>query len=162
MTESESRKKGLSRTWKVIIVLAVLGSIGGGIWVVDQFRREWRAIDSVHQLGGTASSHAMRPGWMPAAVDDELMKLYERIVIFDLGGTKVVDADLQQFQGLVYLTELRLDNTEISDVGLEHLQGARYLHRLKLTNTRVTQAGVQKFKLALPWCEVEWEPEVPQ
>lgn len=162
MTESDSRKIRLSGHWKAIIVLVCLILLGGGIWVADQFRREWRAIALVNRLGGAASSHAMRPSWMPTVVDDEFMKLYERIVIFDLTGTEVTDADLQQFQGLVYLTKLKLDNTEISDEGLEHLQGARYLRRLSLTNTRVTEAGIQKLEKSLPACQIEWEPEAPQ
>ncbi len=83
-----------------------------------------------------------------------LTKLWE----LHLEGTRVTDAGLAHLKGLRRLRFLWLRGTQVTDAGLEHLQGLTSLERLHLNNTQVTDEGVQKFRQALPTCEIEYEP----
>jgi hypothetical protein len=73
------------------------------------------------------------------------------LVIVDLHGTKVRNADLVVIKKLDHLQELDLSGTPVTDAGLENLEGMATLRTLRLVGTAgVTDAGVQALQKALP------------
>lgn len=63
---------------------------------------------------------------------------------FNLDFTATADADLQQFDGMGDLGELRLTKTKITDAGLDHLKNCGKLQFLDLHHTVVGDAGLEK------------------
>jgi hypothetical protein len=98
---------------------------------------------------------------MRSPVTDEALKHLEgltNLVSLNLASTKVTDAGLEHLKGLTTLEYLDLYDTPITDAGLEHLKGLTNLKRLEIKRTGVTEAGMQKFRQALPQCEIWYSP----
>lgn len=74
-----------------------------------------------------------------------------------LDGTAVSDDGLRRLEGMQSLGRLRLRRTAITDAGLDHLAQIKSLKSVDLEGTVVTQAGVEKFRQALPQCQVRWD-----
>ncbi len=111
----------------------------------------------------------------------QLLKTSVHLSLLDLSNTNISDASLEYLKELTKLSELKLSNTKISDVGLESLEelnqlqhllinntlitdsGLEYLagfHQLRFLNiddTKVTREGVERFKKALPECNLYWK-----
>lgn len=71
-----------------------------------------------------------------------------------LHSTEVTDEGLNHLQALENLKELDLTNTNISDAGLKALSEIESLEKLHLHNTAVTKEGIEKFRSAVPGCEL--------
>ncbi|MCA9200272.1 MAG: hypothetical protein KDA87_22185, partial [Planctomycetales bacterium] len=68
--------------------------------------------------------------------------------------TNVTDAGMVNLKGATALETLSLRRTVITDEGLRHLEGLKHLKSLDMTGTNVTLNGVQRFKKAVPKCNV--------
>lgn len=69
---------------------------------------------------------------------------------------KITDAGLEHLKGLGELEELQIGSYWITDVGLMHLTGLTNLQLVRLHCTEVTDEGMDKFREALPNCEIEY------
>ncbi|WP_439626320.1 protein kinase domain-containing protein [Gemmata sp.] len=65
---------------------------------------------------------------------------------FDLGSTRITDADLAPLKDCKDLALLAVYDTGVGDAGLAHFKGQRRLQRLHVSATRVTDAGLAHFK----------------
>ena len=70
--------------------------------------------------------------------------------VLELSGTKIDDADLDDFIGLPKLHTLKLQDTGITDVGLARLKMMPMLRSVWIKGARVTQDGISKLKQARP------------
>ncbi|HUG90891.1 MAG TPA: tetratricopeptide repeat protein [Planctomycetaceae bacterium] len=97
---------------------------------------------------------APQPDVAGASPDEALKKLGAtlerdaagRVVLVDLSGTQVRDADLAVLRSMSGLRQLDLSSTTISDEGLNHLSGLSELQLLALSGTGVTDAGITRLK----------------
>jgi hypothetical protein len=64
------------------------------------------------------------------------------VILIDLTGTQVADADLTCLEGFPQLHWLFLGNTQVSDAGLAHLKSLTRLRVLTLDGTQLTNAGL--------------------
>jgi hypothetical protein len=148
------------------------------VWL--PYHRNQTVIAEVEKLGDFTDSEIVRPAWIPDAVDDEHLWLFERVILVDLPKTQlnepgleylrglkalhglglrnpqISDAGLERLKGLTNLVGLGLQNTKISDAGLKHLRKLTNPQELYLKNTDVTQAGIEKLKVSLPGCYIVW------
>ena len=179
MTET-AHKSRLPRTGTLVLIAVVLLIGGGAMMVWLPYHRNQQAIAEIERLGGKAVSEILRPFWMPNAVDDEYLTVFERVIEVDLIDTQISDAGLHHLRGLTNLEYLwlfetqvgdaglmhlrgltklgylSLDDTHVSDAGIEHLRGMIKLQSLYLNHTQVTKAGIEKLQKALPSCDIDW------
>lgn len=83
-----------------------------------------QALAKVHVMGGTWSRDVSRPD-VP-------------IVMIDVGGGEVTDADLAILKTFPELEHLSLRNTQVTNGGLKSLQGLTKLKKLELAGLRIT------------------------
>jgi hypothetical protein len=104
-----------------------------------------------------------------------------RLVLLDLGCSRVSDAGLRHLRGLTclrylnlernrdvtdgalaeigtltHLEVLDLDGTGVTDEGLEQITGLRDLRYLGVAAPGVSERGVMRLRRALPHCEIVW------
>lgn len=91
-----------------------------------------QAIIRIAELGGRTAPPAPTAG--------------DWIVLLDLSGTQVTDADLGLLEALPRLQHLDLSGTRITDEGLKHVAVLKALSSLKLKKTAVTGAGLGKLR----------------
>jgi serine/threonine protein kinase len=65
---------------------------------------------------------------------------------FDLGNTRITDADLAPLKDCKDLAFLAVYDTGVGDAGLAHFKNQKRLQRLHVSVTRVTDAGLAHFK----------------
>lgn len=84
------------------------------------------------------------------------LKRLQNLETIDLGGCdQLRDSGLEHLKKLPRIKEIYLWGcNKITDRGLVHLEGLSALQTLDLGQTKVTDAGVNRFKQALPNCEV--------
>ncbi|QDT46961.1 hypothetical protein Pan258_09860 [Symmachiella dynata] len=179
MTEPAPKSR-FPRTGTLVLIPVVLLIGGGALMVWVPYHRNQVVITEVEKLGGDTGSNIVRPFGIPDAVDDEYLWIFTRVyevdltkaqvsdtllehlgeLIYledlDLTGTQVIDAGLKHLRGLDKLPWLVLDNTQVCDAGLRHLRGLTKLELLDLCDPQATRVGVDKFKKALPHCDV-WD-----
>ncbi|QDT48113.1 Leucine Rich repeats (2 copies) [Symmachiella dynata] len=177
MSESK-RKSRLPRTGTLVLIAVVLLIGGGALMVWLPYHRNQVAIAEVERHGGRAYSEIVRPAWIPDAVDDGRLWVFERVIRVDLAVTQFSDEGLGYLQGLTNLNHLDLFDTQVTDAGLKHLRGQTNLQFLDLTSThvsdlglrhlqkllsleslligqtQVTQAGIDELQKALPHCSI--------
>lgn len=78
---------------------------------------------------------------------DSLLKL-------NLQGTQITDNGLRHVSRLRRLRWLILNDTRVTDAGVEHLTQLQELKRVDVHAAGVSQRGVEKWRLALPTCNV--------
>ncbi|MDX1680628.1 MAG: c-type cytochrome domain-containing protein [Akkermansiaceae bacterium] len=88
--------------------------------------------------------------------DSSVVKLKDasKLRMLRLGQTKVTNNSAKVFTALSELESLNLYGTEVTDVVLAELATLPKLKKLYLWQTGVTKEGVEKFKTAMPECEV--------
>ncbi len=104
-------------------------------------------------LGDDPLAHVMVVDIRGSAVSDAEIEDLEgmaRLVLLRLDGTAVGDAGLERLRGMTRLQYLDLSGTKVSDAGLQHLRGLTNLLDLNLSGTKVSDAGVRDLKKALP------------
>ena len=161
MNESQSPKSRLPRPGTILLVGFVMLLIGGALMVWWPYYHEQRVIAEIERLGGETRTTVVRPFWIPEAVDDEYLKVFQRVYVVNLNDTQVTDAGLEHLRGLTNLVWLWLNNTPVTDAGLEHLRGLTNLQWLRLDNTPVTDAGVKKLQKLRPACQIHWTRRYP-
>lgn len=88
-----------------------------------------RAEGLVEKLGGVTVYDQKRPG--------------KPMIVLNLFGAKVTDADVKQLVPLKHLTTLNLGGTEVTDAGVTELTAFKNLKALSLDDTEITDAGVK-------------------
>lgn len=81
------------------------------------------------------------------------------IVVIDLSGANVSDADLDELLSLKWLRDLRLDKNPITKAGLERLKGFTQLEELSIRETPITEAEAAAFRTAMPECWITWSAD---
>jgi len=107
---------------------------------------EQRVVAKIEQLGGSVETMLMRPDWIPDAIHEDYLTLFERVVRVEMNGMRIGDEHLQQLQLLKHLQHLSLAQTGISDDGLAHLREMTKLEGLNLRLTQVTDAGLRQLQ----------------
>ena len=161
MTDSPATITRLPRPSTILLVGIVLLIGGGAMMVWLPFHREQQVIAEIERLDGRVRLRVVRPFWIPEAVDDEYLKVFQRVYVVNLNDTQVTDAGLEHLRGLTNLVWLWLNNTPVTDAGLEHLRGLTNLQWLRLDNTPVTDAGVKKLQKLRPACQIHWTRRYP-
>lgn len=80
----------------------------------------------------------------------------------NISGTRVSDDGLKHIGKLTVLWALEVQNAQITDAGLKHLYTSKNLRHLVLNGNKVTADGVKALKVALPKCNIGWEPPAGQ
>ncbi|QDU43722.1 Internalin-A precursor [Symmachiella dynata] len=145
MTDS-AQKSRLPRTGILVLIAGVLLIGGGALMVWLPYHREQRVSAEFQGLGGTTGARIFRPAWIPDAVSDEYLTVFERVSIVDLSETHGSDLRLVQLRGLTMLKVLDLLGTQVSDSELEHLRGLTNLENLQLRYTQVSDAGLEHLR----------------
>ncbi|WP_145374512.1 hypothetical protein [Symmachiella dynata] len=156
MMTKTANKSRLPRTGTLVLIAVVLLVCGGALMVWVPYHRNQVVITEVEKLGGDTGSNIVRPFWIPDAVDDEYLWIFTRVYEVDLTKAQVSDTLLEHLGELIYLEDLDLTGTQVSDAGLKHLRGLDKLELLDLCDPQATRVGVDKFKKALPHCDV-WD-----
>ncbi len=78
MTDS-AKKSRLPRTGTLVLIALVLLIGGGALMVWLPYHRNQRAMAEIEKLGGMTESEIVRPFWIPDAIDDEYLSVFERI-----------------------------------------------------------------------------------
>jgi hypothetical protein len=91
--------------------------------------------------------------------DDTLVQLAKlgRLEWLLLDSDRITDQGLRRIAGLSQLVRLDLSSRQITDDGLDSLARLSNLRWLALRRTRITLAGMERFRLALPNCQVQWD-----
>lgn len=71
-----------------------------------------------------------------------------------LQGTKLTDDGLKNLAGQSTLVEITLADTAVTDAGLASLESCPQLKNVDVSHTQVTSAGIERFRAALPLCQV--------
>ena len=145
MTDSAPKSR-LPRTGTLVLIAVVLLISGGALIVWLPYHRNQTVIAEVRMLGGETQSQIFRPAWIPDAVGDEYLTVFERVSIVDLSETHGSDLRLVQLRGLTMLKVLDLLGTQVSDSELEHLRGLTNLENLQLRYTQVSDAGLEHLR----------------
>ncbi|QDT49153.1 Internalin-A precursor [Symmachiella dynata] len=143
MPDTENQKSRWPRSGTLLFIAVVLLIGGGVILVWLPYQKEQLVVAEVERLGGRTVSVIQRPFWIPDAVDDEYLKVFERVNEVDLSNTPANNATLESLSGLPHLTRLDLMNTQISDAGLERLCKLTKLEYLSLFGTGITNIGLE-------------------
>jgi hypothetical protein len=98
------------------------------------------------QLGGTVISN------------DGLKHLqhHPSLSYLNLVSTNITDEGLAHISSIRNLKSLALSSTQVTDAGFAHLVKLKRLKNLFLKGTRVSADGVERFRKALPTCNVDW------
>ena len=109
-----------------------------------------RSLTSLHELGLNNT----------LVTDAGLVHLkgLTRLERLELSETQIAGDGLQHLTGLESLEDLDLSYTNLDDNGLRHLWTLTELDYLDLHGTLVTEKGVEQTRMALPNCEIRWEP----
>ncbi|QDT47788.1 hypothetical protein [Symmachiella dynata] len=119
---------------------------GLGLKACAPYFIEQRVVAKIEKLGGSAETRMMRPFWIPDAIHDDYLTLFERVVRVELNGPRIGDEHLQQLQLFEHLQNLSLAQTRISDEGLAHLRELPKLEGLNLRLTQITNAGLRQLQ----------------
>ena len=98
----------------------------------EQTTEEERVIAIIEKLGGRVTR-------------DE-KSLGKPVIVVNLSGTKVTDAELANLKGLTELRHLNLGETRVTDTGLVNIKGLTELISVHLYKTYITDAGLANFK----------------
>jgi len=102
---------------------------GMGREVTKQLDDQDKAVAAIKQLGGSVT----RAG----------NQAHGPVVLVDLGGKNLTNADLAVLERLPHLQQLYLGNTGITDAGLAHVKGLASLALLDVSaNAGITDAGL--------------------
>lgn len=164
MTEAKTKSR-FPRTGTLLFIGLALLISGGVLMVWLPYHRERRVIAEIERLGGGVETEVVRPFWIPDAVADEYLWVFEKVDAIEfrnkrfsdiglehlrgttnlecliLKETQLTDAGLRDFRRMTNLNILDLSGSDVSDAGLEHLQGMTNLEYLDLYNTQVTGTG---------------------
>ncbi len=108
---------------------------------------QWMASTSVEKL--FAEGALLGRGRLPFLNHSTLTHLH-------LGRTNFSDPAIDDLP--VSLQELNLRRTRITDAGLDKLVRLRNLKRLVINRTPTSKAAVDRLRLKMPWCAIQWEP----
>src|SRR5580704_17553951 len=82
-------------------VVLVVGYVGLSVWLPYHWEQE--VARKIKSWGGGVGIEAGGPQWLRRLVADDGMKelkVYDRIVVVDLRGTEIADAEIAQLSGL--------------------------------------------------------------
>ncbi len=142
MSESNSPMMSALSLRASVVTLIVLIIGGACLKVWAPYQHERQIVEEIQKLGGTVETIHVRPAWIPDALHEDYLTVFERVVRVNLDNSRVVDAQLQQLQLLSHLETLSLAHTRITDKGLVHLGKLTHLKGLNLGLTQVTDAGL--------------------
>jgi hypothetical protein len=126
----------------VILLLGVVLLIGGGTLLVWMpYHRNQTVMAEVERVGGITETTIVRPLWVPHAVDDGYLTVFERVEGVNLSDAQFRDVGLKYLYGLSNVTHLRLTDSNITDAELEHFSGLTNLGWLYVNNTQIVDAG---------------------
>ena len=132
------------RTFREMACLKELRLVGAGItdsnleFVAQACRLESLSLDE-NGIAGHGLSHLSR---------------LTCLRVLSLDHVPIKEDALCHLIDLLRLESLSLIGTPVGDRGLQHLTGIQSLRSLFLLGTRVTENGVERFRSALPQCEV--------
>jgi len=107
--------------------VAMIERRGGSVDYSDKSKSEWTSV----------------PDWLRNCLGPGY---FQSVMLVELQGTKITDAELERLQGLVTLQYLLLSSTQITDTGLAHLKGLTSLEGLGLDNTQITDTGLDRLR----------------
>jgi len=84
----------------------------------------------------------------------EHLKAFPKLKMVNLNQTPVTDEAMPRLAELPSLETLYLFQTSLTDAGLVHLQASKSLKKLFVNSTKVTKQGIEKFRQAVPDCEI--------
>jgi hypothetical protein len=197
MPDEQSVKAKQKLRWnqyslRSLFILMILVAIASS-WLAVEMQKagnQKKTVEAILKLGGQVTydyefdasgsqilgAKPFGPEWLRKLLGDDL---FTNVILIGLSGSKVMDADLEQYKELKHLKMLMLAKTQVTDAGVKHIKelqqleyldlrktkvtdtGLEYLEGLKqlkfflLGKTQITDAGVEKLQKSLPNCRIE-------